>query len=153
MYPPCVHGVYRHKITFALSCNIKMGTIIAIRVTRIICLWSVLNSETANLTSLMGKYWLIYELKSEYLAKWQTNRTTGQLATNGVPISMLYSLFWAIITAWLRNSDKLRHLNHNHEYVFKSCPETLETSTRIFVVIFILIWALRFLHRDVNFIL
>jgi len=34
----------------------KMGTIIAIRVTRIICLWSVLNSATADLTSLMGKY-------------------------------------------------------------------------------------------------
>jgi hypothetical protein len=129
----------------------KTGTIIAIRVTRISYLWGVLNSATADLTSLMGKYWLTYELKSEYLAKWQTNRKTGHLTTNGVLMSMLCSILGAIIIiAWLRNSDKLRHLNHNREYVFKFCPETLEINTRIFTVILILLRDLRFLQRDVN---
>ena len=47
----------------------KMDAIIAIRVTRIVCQWRVLNSATADLTSLMGKYRLTYELESEYLAK------------------------------------------------------------------------------------
>jgi hypothetical protein len=150
-----LHGIYRHKITFALWCKEHKSTPLLIFVYQSLCVCEVYAALSITrwedvilpaLRKVLSTDRLSYQQADYYLTKWQTDWTTGR-PTDLVHRSMLQDILWALIIAWPRYSDNLRHLNHHHEAVFEFSPEPLESSTSTIPLIFILMRDLKFVQR------